>query len=308
MKKIYSLITSVLIAAGTFAQTNLGLETWEGTPPARLTGWGFYPWTNLSTDYLPTNIVDLFVPSQGGTITIGGNNATLVQQVSTGASEGTYYAELSTATIAGLTGDFEDLNGILGGSISQTIATSTVYTSVTFKYKATIQTGDVAFAWVEARKNGVVVSGGQLPIAASAAAWTDGTITMSNYTDLPDTIDIIFVSSVGSIFTGTGIPEPVEGTKLMIDDVRFLGNAAGIEENSLTINAYPNPANDVLNISISEEASSVLVISMDGKIITRQEVNGNSTSIDVTALSSGIYFYEVVTTSGNTVRNSFMKN
>ncbi len=83
---------------------------------------------------------------------------------------------------------------------------------------------------------------------------------------------------------------------------------SGINENTISVNAYPNPANSELNITMSENATSVAVISMDGKVVASQEVNGTSTTINVANLNSGVYFYEVTAENGLVVRNSFVKN
>lgn len=81
----------------------------------------------------------------------------------------------------------------------------------------------------------------------------------------------------------------------------------GISDNVISVTAYPNPAADMLTVSMSENASSVSVISMDGKVVATQEVNGTEATINVSSLNSGVYFYEVATENGNIVRKSFVK-
>lgn len=86
-----------------------------------------------------------------------------------------------------------------------------------------------------------------------------------------------------------------------------LTSSASIAEITLTSNVYPNPTADVLNINTNTEAASVSVISMDGKVIATQEMNGTSTAVNVAGLNAGAYFYEVKTADGSVVRNTFMK-
>ncbi|NRA12338.1 MAG: T9SS type A sorting domain-containing protein [Crocinitomicaceae bacterium] len=81
---------------------------------------------------------------------------------------------------------------------------------------------------------------------------------------------------------------------------------AGLNEATVTAKVYPNPATDVLNITASNEVSTVSIIGMDGKVISTTDVNGTTTSVDIAALNAGVYFYEVVTVEG-TVRNTFVK-
>ncbi len=84
------------------------------------------------------------------------------------------------------------------------------------------------------------------------------------------------------------------------------GATVGLNSDNINVSVYPNPANDVLNVKLSEVAESVSIISMDGKVVSTQIVNGTSTTVDVSELTSGVYLYEVVTANG-TVRNTFMK-
>lgn len=80
-------------------------------------------------------------------------------------------------------------------------------------------------------------------------------------------------------------------------------STASIEETSLTTSVYPNPANDVLNISTSEEISNVSILGLDGKVVA----TSSTSTVNVAGLNSGMYIYEVTTTSGKVSRDSFMK-
>lgn len=70
-----------------------------------------------------------------------------------------------------------------------------------------------------------------------------------------------------------------------------------------SINVFPNPATDVLNISSSEEVANVSVLSLDGKVVSTT----NDKQVDVSKLKTGVYIYEVTTVSGEKVINKFMK-
>ena len=87
------------------------------------------------------------------------------------------------------------------------------------------------------------------------------------------------------------------------------GDLASVEnEGSLEVlSAYPNPTTDVLNITLNENVSTVSILSLDGKVISTENVNANTASLNVSNLSTGIYFYEVITTEGNRLRNKFVK-
>ena len=94
---------------------------------------------------------------------------------------------------------------------------------------------------------------------------------------------------------------------LVLDDV-YVSASAGIEEeNNLVISAFPNPANDVLNITMKADASTVAILAMDGKVISKQNSNSSVIALDLSALTSGVYMYEVVSESGTVIRNTFVK-
>lgn len=96
---------------------------------------------------------------------------------------------------------------------------------------------------------------------------------------------------------------------LVIDDVDVSasGGSASIEESTIEANAYPNPASTVLNVVSSANATTVSIITMDGKVVATENVNGTVAAINVADLIAGVYFYEVVGEDGAVVRNTFVK-
>jgi hypothetical protein len=78
---------------------------------------------------------------------------------------------------------------------------------------------------------------------------------------------------------------------------------AGIDENIIQSSVYPNPATDVLNIKTDEQIQSVVITSIDGKIVS-SAVNA---TIDVSSLNAGVYVYEVRTTTGKVSKGNFVK-
>ena len=96
---------------------------------------------------------------------------------------------------------------------------------------------------------------------------------------------------------------------IIFDDVDLTATAfVGTEEASLEVlSAYPNPTTDVLNIKLNENASTVSILSLDGKLISSEIVNTNTLAVNVADLAAGVYFYEVVTAEGDKVRNKFIK-
>lgn len=68
------------------------------------------------------------------------------------------------------------------------------------------------------------------------------------------------------------------------------------DENALSFNIFPNPANDFVKIE-GNDLKTVEIFNMTGQTIIRQEVSGNETTIPTKDLESGIYFVKVNGTS-----------
>ena len=94
---------------------------------------------------------------------------------------------------------------------------------------------------------------------------------------------------------------------ILFDYLNVTSTAGIDEEATVNVTAFPNPANSELNINVAGGASSVSIISMDGKVVSTQEMNGATATVNVSDLNAGVYFYEVATANGEVVRNTFVK-
>lgn len=90
---------------------------------------------------------------------------------------------------------------------------------------------------------------------------------------------------------------------ILLDDIVVTNGGLGVEENTISSSVYPNPATDVLNISIGEETTSFTLYTTEGKVAATSA----GTSVDVSALNAGMYIYEAVTVSGKVARGNFAK-
>lgn len=90
-----------------------------------------------------------------------------------------------------------------------------------------------------------------------------------------------------------------DGAAIMLDVVQVSSNV-GINEatNNVTLNTYPNPANDVVYVSSSVEIKTLSLTNIVGQTVLSTEVNNSNTSVDVSTLSSGVYMLRVETTEG----------
>jgi len=65
-------------------------------------------------------------------------------------------------------------------------------------------------------------------------------------------------------------------------------------EDNLGLRVFPNPANEVINISLNKEVSATLtLLDVSGKVVKTQALNGISTSINTASLNSGVYFVTI---------------
>lgn len=101
-----------------------------------------------------------------------------------------------------------------------------------------------------------------------------------------DNIRITFASSSDTAFVGS---------TLWVDDVTMTGVAqvnSVSSVNTQKVSVYPNPANDVLFLEGGATAMVCNLVSVNGQVVATKSFNGKS-SIDLTGLASGLYFYTI---------------
>ncbi len=76
----------------------------------------------------------------------------------------------------------------------------------------------------------------------------------------------------------------------------------------ITMDFYPNPSKDFINVNSSVVLNSFEVIDLEGRIITSQSVNGFNFKYDLSRVSNGIYLLKVNAVNGNTVVEKLIKN
>lgn len=295
MKKLLLSATLLVAAISANAQANLGFETWAAGSPA---SWTWY-------SGLPANTITN--PALGGTVTANGVAAMPCTQGTTGAPEGSSYVKLTTVTRAGSTNPQAD--GVYGGTIIQTVATTAKPTSFSFKYKYAPQNSDSAIIFIQGTRwtgsSATVVGQGYYIVETGAAAWTTVTNEAISWIGTPDTIEVFLSSSIGDVLSNSYMPQ--DNSIFEVDDISFVAftSTASLEEAALAnVAVYPNPATTVLNIDSKEAVSSVDVMTTDGKIVT----TSNTTNVNVESLNAGMYIYRVTTTSGKVSQGNFVKN
>jgi Secretion system C-terminal sorting domain len=79
--------------------------------------------------------------------------------------------------------------------------------------------------------------------------------------------------------------------------------------NNVSIDVSPNPAQENINITLNKisNKNNVGIVDMQGRKILSTKFNGYRTSINIAALSKGIYFINITTENGTSVEK-FVKN
>jgi hypothetical protein len=71
-------------------------------------------------------------------------------------------------------------------------------------------------------------------------------------------------------------------------------------ENTFGLNVYPNPANEVINVSLSKSTNATIsVVDVAGKVVKTSSINGLTSTINASDLTNGVYY--VTITDGTSV-------
>lgn len=136
---------------------------------------------------------------------------------------------------------------------------------------------------------------------ATITDWTKFELPIKYLSDEePDSVTVLFVSSAGYNFDDLFACKGQIGSTLWVDDVEFLyeggnggGNTANEVFNALKVSVYPNPATDILNLVVEEDAQ-LTIMNQAGQVVRRQAVKAGENQVDVSELKAGFYAYQVV--------------
>ncbi len=133
-----------------------------------------------------------------------------------------------------------------------------------------------------------------------------------------DSICVLFVSSAGYDFNDLFNCQGQVGSTLMVDGCRFVidGNDPGAPDanlpenedkplivanetvNMLNVIVYPNPATDVLNVTVEENAQ-LTIFDQAGRVLLQQAVQAGENALNITELKAGFYTYRVANAQKN---------
>lgn len=89
-----------------------------------------------------------------------------------------------------------------------------------------------------------------------------------------------------------------DGATIMSNAIRWVvaGDALSVENNELTdVSLYPNPANNQITIATSgnNTITKMSIVDIMGRVILQEEVNATSKVVNVSSLTSGVYFARI---------------
>jgi hypothetical protein len=133
---------------------------------------------------------------------------------------------------------------------------------------------------------------------------TTGTLRIQ--CDASDDNDQIFIDAVTiTKLTGAGLIDP--GTYIQeISGPSVIPTQNLLSDVSKDLYVYPNPVKDIMNISFNGEIEGLRVVSLDGKDVSLDEVNGSKNMIDVSSFAPGIYFL-YIRSNGEWYQTKFSK-
>lgn len=89
--------------------------------------------------------------------------------------------------------------------------------------------------------------------------------------------------------------------------VEYTDTTAVAEFDEAMFEVYPNPASEYVRISSDVEIESLIIFSMDGKMVYSQDVNQEETMIDVTGFAKGSYIVRILSNDRFVVRRIMVK-
>lgn len=257
----------------------------------------------------PTSPFYAVFPYQNSSITQGWSFIGNGNNDATTKSEGNQSLKLLSADDANLAKDFNEPG--TPGTVAPGFAIQAIKSTnagpflnpdkirLSFKAKYTkvgSDVGQVAFIVQDtlltgSSDNKTLYTGG-IDFDANVASWEPFTLSLTKEADgSANRILIVAVSSKNGYYNNNAV---TAGATLWLDDFKLF-NVASIDENVISdLKVYPNPASDVLNFETDEEIESVVVTSIEGKVVRSVK----EPKVNVSDLKSGVYVYRVTTRSG----------
>lgn len=254
--------------------------------------------TDASVTGLPASGIDYIKDAAAKTITISGTpTATVSYTVTTSGQSGTPVSISGTITVTsgssssgamihnfttdGKTSSFYSITGNL----------STSYGTVTYQGLTLTQC-----LKMESSTNISFTTTSEATLTLVFNPDYTGTVKIDGTTYTPSSTNGIV--TISSLPAGSHTIVKGNGSSYLFYMSTVYNSISGISNTnqSTSIQLYPNPVSNLLNINSNEKVTKIEIFSISGQIIT--QLNGNSSSIDLSNLSGGNYLIKIHTQNG----------
>lgn len=121
-------------------------------------------------------------------------------------------------------------------------------------------------------------------------------------------IDQVTVTATAGTFNENAeIISTISEVETEEQDIPSIANAEfDFQFKTETIKLFPNPANDIINISMTEEANSINILSVSGQVVKTLNKSDITEGIDIADLNPGVY-YILIETADDFIPKKFVK-
>lgn len=277
MKNFYLILLSLFISIGMLAQ--------NATPNA-----GFENWNSVGNRVDPADWNTL----NPNTAIIG--VLTCTRASGTDAHSGSYAIKLTTKSVFGVTANGIASTGTLITTPPYGVTGGIPFTgrpdSITGWYKYTPQGADQGFV--------------ELQLLGSVNTDTIGYVrfetpnaTVSSFTRFSAPVTYISPNNPSNsiwIISSSRGTNPVVNSSIIVDDIAMVFNPTSVATISASNNVQllNNPASDELHLKLSENSTYLFqLVDISGSVILQKTIDASDASINVAAVKSGLYYYQV---------------
>lgn len=264
------------------------------TAMAQIPNYGFEDWETVGNYEVPT-----------GWATMNGLSGTSFNSCTKSTDHypenvGQYSVRLENNTaLSQLTGSFGTIaTGSFTYPLAPEFALESDPTSFNGYYKYAPLNGDEAWFTVALFNNGVQVANEQFTSGTAVNDWTAFSIPLTGYGTADSAFFMAFAFKPQSQIDG-----PNGNSVLYLDNLSFDEAITGIEslEGSIYLGVYPNPCYDMVTVTVKDATlinAQVYITSLQGALISQYVLQTETTRLDVSRFSTGIYLLSVVTDGG----------
>ncbi len=187
---------------------------------------------------------------------------------------------------------------------------NTTIKSLYLGYK-TIKISDNAFAGA-INLTEITIPEKVMTIGKQAFAGCTSLTTINMFSTTPPALSGIVFEGVNKatcvLYVPAGAKQAYQAADQWKDFQNIVEITTGIQTNKLlSLEVYPNPASDFINIFSSDIIHSIDIVDITGKTIHYSNINANTSNIDIKSLPQGAYFVKASTDKGMVVRKIVKK-